>query len=304
MQLSTDHPKNGQYALMLFVLLIIIVTFIPKPAFTETTINNILADKQYWINNDWTSDNDKLWLSKKLKAYDGKQEFQGVIIDYQDDITLNEVTLQIRLRRVKDETKFPQQVILYKKDVDPKDCDKIFDWLKINFGEPKVKIDLSHDLKIEGKTVWGNTIKKQTQWLLGNTHINYECSGVALKDRNLTFLTVQFNHKSKSKELKGLVPIKCEYHNEGLNKKQENIFIVNENDNSLYNESNRLLGGEHNITDETISFKYKKDSTYIEYTINRYTGKFEGEIIVQQSPEPIKSNLTGSCEKIDLKRKF
>jgi len=100
------------------------------------------------------------------------------------------------------------------------------------------------------------------------------------------------------------VPIKCEYQNDISNKKEERVYIVNENDNALYNVYNRKVNGEHTITDKTISVSYKKDSTIMKYTIDRYTGKFEGEIIIQQTPSTVKAKLTGSCEKTNLKRKF
>jgi len=177
MKLSTDNQKNGNYAAVLLIILIIIGAFVPAPALSETSISNILTDKQYWVNNDWMDDADKLWSTQKLKVYEGRQDFEGMIIDYKEDISLNEITLQLMLRRFKDDRSFPKQVFLRKLYIDPKDCDKILDWLK-NFGEPKVAFDLSHTMKTDDEIELGEFVQKQAQWLIGVTHIDFSCSGM------------------------------------------------------------------------------------------------------------------------------
>lgn len=315
------------FILILYSLLVLIIGLVSGKCFASSNkLKNYLSNKNNIISIDWNNiEKSSLYLEGILEDNQPVEKsgiWEGVDTIKKGQMILEESKLKftVELNRSKeDSTQY--KLSMTSSPVDVTTCDKGLAVLHEWYGEEKILNDTSHTIRVtdnpdkyEGFIV--NYETKTGQWDLGNTRITAMCRmthfpTVTTVNSSIGFFDVIFSDKKLQKAIIPVVTISCSqnYVISGddkiysTEKKPDFIFKYDENNRHLLNQNNTQLNAEIEITDNEFKIVNVKEEEKVKllFTINRVTGIFLGKLILKNSN--IKTEITGECEKIDLKNK-
>jgi hypothetical protein len=266
-----------------------------------------LGSKTYWENQKWEQNQvDPLWSDSKWQDYKGEQDFEDVVVKKIQEVSLEGIKFEAFIRVWKNNVQHPQQLLLRSLEFQKEDSSRILEWAIRQYGLPRATCDLSK----KSETI--ESIHVDGQWDLVNSRITFNCLAAYFPPTRKflpAVILLSFTHKDNSKTLKDLFAIKCSQNGiyigvgDPSRKIMEDItIVVDENTGQILNVYKFPLRG-YTITENEISFKYEDDRILTEFSINRVTGVLRGKIR-DAKKGLLGIDITGSCEKTNLDRKF
>jgi len=305
--------KEGLVKQLLFISLFLLIA--TRWAFATDLASDLIGSKTYWQTMDWgEADESELWTISGWEPYAGSQDPEKTIVKerlvYIDGKSL---TAQFQIEET---PKRHNTLVVFTTGLPHEECQQVVEWLVRQFGQPNRVVDRSYsaDLVAKGNTV--KTIDTQSQWEIGTTRITSGCWGIKTASQDVakpqaSLAVLIFGSKAHEREIKPLIGLRCTQQMKfvGIDlppqTRDDLFFVIDENGKgSVRHPNKRPVPGEHQVTEEAITVTAQKGGQKYEFSIDRFTGAFHGQLR-HSDGRGLGIDLTGQCEKIDISnRKF
>jgi hypothetical protein len=284
-----------------------------KYAGQKTTENSIpveLTNRELLANAKWTDASFVQAITSGWERYTGTQHFENVELAagareelYTKEIQMYGTVFSASVRRFRSDGAF--EFVFVNKDSDSfsKDFRENFmSFAEKAWGAPSKDIDTSFSDKE------GGTESHDVEWLLGNTQIRFNFSGMDMYGRRIwTISALTITQNGKYPPLKDLIALKCEGQVTTFTPGAPSetipassfVIIVDLNENAFLRQDESILGKITRTSEDYYVAEWQDKDTTNRFTINRKLGTYEWET-TPLAEENFRVVKRGNCERIDL----
>lgn len=278
-------------------------------------LTDLIGSEVYWRAMVWEkAEQSRIWEMNGWIPFEGKQE-KGQTFAKERPVEIDGKRLRAYLI-VEDTPQRHNVLSINSINSSADECEQIRSWLATKFGQPRIMVDGGYKYDLVAQGNWGEFIDKWSQWEIGSTRTTFRCGGLKTAAREQLgqgkatgIVVLTFGSKTSEREVRPLFGLRCTQRMEfiGIALAPRNVddvvFVIDENQQRVRSANRVPILGEHQISEDAIEFKTKKDDLAAEYFIDRHTGAFRGKL--RYLTKAGGAEVSGRCEKIDPgERKF
>jgi len=276
----------------------------------ENAIPAELTNKELLENAKWTDAAFVQSIASGWERYTGTQHYENEDLNagareelYTKKIQMNGAVFYASVRRFKSDGVFEFVFVNVDSDSPSKDFRKKFMSFALKaWGAPSKDVDTSFSDNE------GGTDSHSVEWLLGNTQIKFDFSGVDMYGRRISSICALIvTQNGKYPPLKDLIALKFEGQvttstpdapSETVPASSFVVFI-DPNENALRRQDKSLLGKITRTSEDYYLAEWQDKVRKNRIAINRKLGTYEWEITILANKD-FRSIERGKCEKINL----